>query len=256
MEIKSMAKINYSYDLNGVVLQATTNSNIVKTEVRKFDLLLKKLANQEIYKPNDVITYTLILFNNGNYKNTNIIINDNLLNQQLIDYSINSISLFNNEINPSYKLENDNLIININQIQPNEVIIISYNVIIINNPSLITTKTSITSKETQAKEINSLSLKEGFAEIECIKTVSDEITFLNTDLTYILKLNNKGNINAYNIEVFDELPVTFELDNYNPISINNSPIDYVLDNNILKLTIPLIEANSSLNIKINGQITK
>ena len=152
--------------------------------------------------------------------------------------------------------ENDNLIININEIQPNEVIIISYNVIIINNPSLITTKTSITSKETQAKEINSLSLKEGFAEIECIKTVSDEITFLNTDLTYILKLNNKGNINAYNIEVFDELPVTFELDNYNPISINNSPIDYVLDNNILKLTIPLIEANSSLNIKINGQITK
>ena len=51
MEIKSMAKINYSYDLNGVVLQATTNSNVVKTEVIKFDLLLRKLANQEIYKP-------------------------------------------------------------------------------------------------------------------------------------------------------------------------------------------------------------
>ena len=245
MEIKSMAKINYSYDLNGVVLQATTNSNVVKTEVIKFDLLLRKLANQEIYKPNDIITYTLILFNNGNYKNTNVIINDNLLNQQLIDYSINTISLFNNEIIPSYKLENDNLIINI-----------TYNIKVINNPSLITTKTSITSNETQIKETNNLSLKEGFAEIECIKTVSDEVTFLNTDLTYILRLNNKGNIVAYNIEVYDELPITFELDNYNPITINNNPIDYVLENNILKITIPSIEANSSLNIKINGQITQ
>lgn len=254
MEIKSIAKIKYSYDLDGISLQGLAQSNIVQTEVRKFDLLLKKLSNQEFFQPNDIITYTLVMSNTGNYKNTNVIIKDLLSNQELIDYSIKTMSLSNNKVNANYSLENDFLTISIDEILPNEVIIITYKIRALDNTSQIKLLTTIRSDEITQKEINNNSLKQGFAQIECIKTVSDDVTFINTDLTYILQLSNKGNISAYNVEVYDELPITFELDQYNPVTLNNNLINYQLEGNILKLLIPAIEPNNILDIKINGRI--
>lgn len=254
MEIKSMAKIKYSYDLDGISLQTLAQSNVVKTEVRKFNLLLKKLSNQEFFQPNDIITYTLVISNTGNYKNTNVIIKDLISNQQLIDYSIKTISLSNNKVIANYLLEDDFLVISLDEIMPNEVIIITYKIKTFGNTNSIKLLTTIQSDEITKKEFADTTLKQGFAQIECIKTVSDDVTFLNTDLTYLLQLSNKGNISAYNVEVYDELPVTFELDQYNPVTLNNKLIDYQLEGNILKLLIPTIEPNNILDIKINGRI--
>lgn len=254
MEIKSMAKIKYSYDLDGISLQTLAQSNVVKTEVRKFNLLLKKLSNQEFFQQNDIITYTLVISNTGNYKNTNVIIKDLISNQQLIDYSIKTISLSNNKVIANYLLEDDFLVISLDEIMPNEVIIITYKIKTFGNTNSIKLLTTIQSDEIAKKEFADTTLKQGFAQIECIKTVSDDVTFLNTDLTYLLQLSNKGNISAYNVEVYDELPVTFELDQYNPVTLNNKLIDYQLEGNILKLLIPTIEPNNILDIKINGRI--
>lgn len=253
MEIKSMAKVKYSYDLDGISLQTLATSNVVTTEVRKFNLLLKKLANQEYFKINDIITYTLVVSNSGNFKNTDVYIKDDITNQQLIDYSIKTSTLSNEKIDSNYSLENNNLIIKLNQILPNEVVIISYKVRIL-NCEIINSSTTIKSNETNQEEIKNLTLKQGYAQIECTKAVSDDVTFINTDLTYILHLSNTGNIAAYNVEVFDELPITFELDQYNPVTLNNNIINYQLEGNILKLSIPSIEPNSILDIKINGKI--
>lgn len=255
MEIKSMAKIKYSYDLDGINLQELSESNVVKTEVRKFNLLLKKLTNQEYFKLGDIITCTLIVSNLGNYKNTNVVINDNLLNQELIDYSIKATTLENNKVNPSYLLDNNNLKIVIDEIYPQEVIIITYKIKPLKQTQ-IESLTTIQSDETALAEINNNPLKHGYAKIECIKAVSDDVTFINTDLTYILSLVNKGNIAAYNVEVYDELPITFELDSYNPVTLNNNLINYQLEGNILKLLIPSIEPNAILDIKVNGRIIK
>lgn len=249
-----MAKIKYSYDLDGISLQTLAQSNVVKTEVRKFNLLLKKLSNQEFFQPNDIITYTLVISNTGNYKNTNVIIKDLISNQQLIDYSIKTISLSNNKVIANYLLEDDFLVISLDEIMPNEVIIITYKIKTFGNTNSIKLLTTIQSDEITKKEFADTTLKQGFAQIECIKTVSDDVTFLNTDLTYLLQLSNKGNISAYNVEVYDELPVTFELDQYNPVTLNNKLIDYQLEGNILKLLIPTIEPNNILDIKINGRI--
>ena len=68
------------------------------------------------------------------------------------------------------------------------------------------------------------------------------------------QLSNKGNINAYDVEVYDELPITFELDQYNPVTLNNNLVNYHLDGNILKILIPTIEPNNVLNIKVTGRI--
>ena len=118
MEIKSMAKVKYSYDLDGISLQTLATSNVVTTEVRKFNLLLKKLANQEYFKINDIITYTLVVSNSGNFKNTDVYIKDDITNQQLIDYSIKTSTLSNEKIDSNYSLENNNLIIKLNQLLP------------------------------------------------------------------------------------------------------------------------------------------
>ena len=139
---------------------------------------------------------------------------------------------------------------------PNDVIIITYKIKALENTNQIKLYTTIKSNETMQEEITSEALKQGFAQIECVKTVSDDITFINTDLTYILQLSNTGNINAYDVEVYDELPITFELDQYNPVTLNNNLVNYQLDGNILKILIPTIEPNNVLDIKVNGRIIK
>lgn len=252
MEVKSIAKVKYSYDLDGISLSALSTSNVVKTEVRKFNLLVKKLSSVEYYQKGDIITYFLVISNNGNYKNTNVIISDFLSKQEVIENSIKVMSLQNNNINYNHFIENDNLLFTINEVCSSEVIIITYKIKA--TSSTIDSLVTIKSNETNEEEIKSNSLKEGFANIECIKSVSDDITFLNTDLTYVLNLTNNGNITAYNVEVYDELPITFKLNSYNPVTINNNAFNYQIENNIIKLLIPQIEANSKLEILINGKI--
>ena len=255
MDIKSMAKIKYSYDLEGISLNGLATSNVVKTEVRKFNLLLKKLSNQEFFQENDIITYTLIISNTGNFKNTNVYIKDQIKDLEFINNSIRIMSLSNENINSTFSY-NEDLLIKIDEINPNEVIIITYKVRPNKAVNLIDTITTIKSDETNLEEIKNQTLKQGFVHIECSKAVSSDVTFIDTDLTYILQLSNKGNISAYNVEVFDELPITFLLDKYNPVTLNNNLIKYKLEGNILKLLIPTIEPNAVIDIKINGRIVE
>ena len=57
MNVKSMARVKYSYNLDGVNLTGVASSNIVSTEVRKVGLLARKFASSDFYKYGDVMSY-------------------------------------------------------------------------------------------------------------------------------------------------------------------------------------------------------
>ena len=53
MNVKSMARVKYSYNLDGINLTGVTTSNIVNTEIRKMGLVARKFSSSEFYKNGD-----------------------------------------------------------------------------------------------------------------------------------------------------------------------------------------------------------
>lgn len=256
MEVKSMARVKYSYNIEGVNLSGLTQSNIVTTEIRKMSLSVKKLVNTDFYKPQDIITYTIILSNTGNVAITNIVLKDDVKHQNFIMDSLSSFNL-NNELNYfNYELKKNTLVINIEEIKAQEVIIITYKTIICDNIDHITPQLKVACDELKDIKEQTIELKQGYAEIECFKKVSNDYTYLNTNLSYELSLINKGNCSAYNVEVYDELPQTYELNADNGVTINNNPVTFKYENNILSFIIPEIPTLAEVNVLVNGKIIK
>ena len=91
------------------------------------------------------------------------------------------------------------------------------------------------------------------------KKTACDYTYYNTDLTYIMTLENVGSLNASDVEIVDNLPSTFALKDTNAILVNNiSTTNYSFDSttSILKIYVPVVKAGSKLEININGSIVR
>ena len=126
MNVKSMARVKYSYNLDGVNLNGVSTSNVVSTEVRKMGLLARKFSSSDYFKPGDIMTYNIILTNSGNTITNNIVINDLVNGQELLTNTIKYSLLNNQEINLTYTYEDNNFKIQIPYLEPNDVCVVSY----------------------------------------------------------------------------------------------------------------------------------
>ena len=257
MNVKSMARVKYSYNLDGVNLTGVASSNIVSTEVRKVGLLARKFASSDFYKSGDVMSYNLVVSNTGTNITNNIIIYDNITNQDLIPNTLKFCLLDStSKLDVTYEYNNETLTINIPSLESHNICIISYKTIMGSKAESAISKLTIESDDVEKIDTKTIELKQGFAKLECFKKVNDDYTYLNSNLTYELTLKNSGNISAYNVEVNDELPQTYELDKDNPIVYNDLLIPYSYENNILTFNLPEVPAESEVTVFINGKIIK
>lgn len=257
MNVKSIARVKYSYNLDGINMTGNTTSNVVSTEVRKMGLLARKFSSSDFYKEGDILTFSIIIQNTGNYPVNNVVLTDYTNGQELLLSTIRYSTLTNNEfLACEYEYLNNNLVIKLNSINPNTTCIINYKSIITTSANSISSTLKISSDEIAETTSLPLDLKQGYAQIECIKKVNEDFTYLNSDLTYELTLKNTGNMSAYNVEVFDELPSTFQLDSQYPIMLDGSSIDYQLNDNVVSFILSKIQENEKITIQINGKIIK
>lgn len=261
MNVVSQAKISYSYKIGNLKIKNIANSNLVSTEVRSIELLAKKTASQEAFKPNDIITYTLVVQNPGNTKVTEIVVNDDLFHQKYINDSFKYIFLSDCDSKITVSENSNNLIFEITELLPGAVAIITYQVEIDNIDELsmdIRNVASVQSKEIKPFKTNNIDLVQRFAKIEITKKCVN-YTYYNTDLSYSIILKNVGNIEAIDIEVIDQLPKTFVLNEKLPITIKDVPVDiYTFDEEtkILKFIVDKVPSNSEVEVIVKGKITK
>lgn len=256
MNVKSQARINYSYSLDGVNMRNSTQSNIVNTFIRKLGLCAKKFSNSEFYKNSDVMSFSIVVNNTGNYVTNNVVITDKFSDMNILTDSIKGIFLENDSFESlDYTVNDEGIIFNIAKLPAHSVYVISYKTMVDSSNSSIKTQMFIKSDEISEISSKPFNLKLGFAEIECLKKVNDNVTFVDSYLTYELIIRNRGNINAYNVEVYDELPSTYRLDDSNPVTIDGNNIDYKFENNILSFVINECKPGEEIHIFINGQIT-
>lgn len=257
MNVKSMARVKYSYNLDGINLTDVITSNVVNTEILKKGLTAKLISSNDFFKNGDIMAYNIIISNTGTYEINNICLEIKILEQDFILNTLKYSSLNDSKIiNVSYEFNDDTLKIFIPKMFESECLIIGYKTIMHTSSLKINQNLKITCDDLDEIISKPLVLKQGFAKIECFKKVNDDVTFLNSNLTYELTLRNTGNISAYNVEVFDELPKTFVLNENDPIICNDKNLEYNLEGNILSFNLPEVNVNNDITVFINGRIVE
>ncbi|MDD4000167.1 MAG: hypothetical protein PHX62_04650 [Bacilli bacterium] len=262
MNVKSQATIAYAYALGNLKIKSITTSNVVSTEVRAVDLLAKKIANTDYFKPGDVITYNIIITNPGNSKATKVNICDDIQFQSFVKDSFRYLFLNDNQADIKVNLKDHNLVFEIQELNPHEVCVLTYQTIVDQIEEIchdLRNSSSVQSKEVQSFTTNPVDIKQRYALIDCKKKALDHV-FLNSNIEYEIILKNKGNVEAIDLEIVDQLPTTFELDDTpDAITLNGKNVDiYVFDktDHTLKLIIDKVEPYEKFKIIVKGKITK
>ncbi|HHZ18609.1 MAG TPA: DUF11 domain-containing protein [Acholeplasmataceae bacterium] len=262
MIVRSQASVSYAYSLGNLRINSVVSSNAVDTEIRTVKLLGKKTASHEFFRPGDVITYNLVITNTGNFAASNVLIEDELSYQKLVEGSFTYSFLENSKAEARLLEKAGGLAFEIDELRPYEVCIISYRTVVddIRDTTVdLRSAPTIRSKEIPATPAGELLIKQRYAHLECEKKCVD-FAYLNTDISYLLTLKNTGNATAYDIEITDQLPQTFELaKSPDTVVFNKLNLDiYTFDQKtrLLKIYIDKMEPGETAEIVINGKIVK
>lgn len=289
--ITNNAHIGYQYETSNKTVNVETQTNYVTTSITQNCVNILKTSNKDYFGPNDQITYNLFISNNSNSTIYNVELLESL--NEFTNYipKSSTITLSNGttkkilESNNSLdscrpivgNIINDNENKNkfgfkLNNINPNENILISFSTKVENNDEIpesiassATLYYSLKSDKIQTLSVSSNTniINKAYALLNVTKSVDKSVAICGDSITYTINLSNEGNINATNVHIKDTLPCNFKLKSINFL-IADLPynIDYNLDEtNTLKIpakdldTSLCIPANSNDNVlKINGII--
>lgn len=128
--VSNTANITFSYRVNpnGQDISVITDSNTVTTQINLGSLSLTKSVDKAYATMGDIITYTIVINNNGNVRADNVIFTDNL--QEDIVFNLGSVKI-NGVSYPDY---NPNIGFNIGNIDTLNSLTIVFTVTVIENP--------------------------------------------------------------------------------------------------------------------------
>lgn len=253
-ELKSQANVYYTYTVGTSAIKSMSASNMNTVNLREVNLITKKY----FYREKNEVTFSIIVSNVGSYKAEKLIINDDLEGLSLINASLRVSTLKEGKVNYTYTVKENSLIIEVDHLNDLDALYINYHANIVAK-GLISTSAIIYSDNLTPIETNNVEIEAGQAELILSKKTACDYTYYNTDLTYLMTLENVGSLEASDVEIVDNLPSTYELKKSDAILINNTLCtNYSFDasTHILKIFIPLVKAKEVLEIKINGKIVR
>ncbi|MEG1142358.1 MAG: hypothetical protein RSE41_07955, partial [Clostridia bacterium] len=254
--INNTAKINYEYviDPNEPNISKNQSTNEVSVQVIDVNVKINKVVNKSIADINEELIYTITVENLSSISIDNILVSDNL--DQDATYIPNSITLNGFKI-PNYNPFNG---IYINQIQPNDIAIITFKAMATTIPddSIIENISSVKyyyyngTSQNQGNEVSNITKTEiKNATIDILKSVNTNVAVKDQVLQYSLEIINKGNVPANNVILTDMLDtgLTF-IDN--SLSINGVNQPGININQPIYLG--TINPNTIINIEFNALV--
>lgn len=271
--IPNTSIISYTYTKDPSVpdgVSVNGNSNTVFTQVNHGDIpqgSTTKAASQTIAKRGDIVTYTFVIPNSGNIPVSNVVLVDNLQAETTFvpnTVTINGVNSPNQNPNPG---------INIGTIPAGTVTTVTFGVLVnsipnnatytVNNvgnvkyqyivdpsnpaisKSTITNQTSFVVKDAR---IN-------FVDGGYVKAVDKQYAQIGDTLTYTLRLNNTGNVDALNLVVTDTIPdgTTFIAGSVSVNGVSQPNLDMQTGVNIQTLK-PNTPATITFKVTVNDTI--
>lgn len=251
--LKCRATLSYAYHLGDIVVQNVTNSNFVQPELREINIRVRKFANTSYFKPGDIISYTIVISNDGSSDAKNIIIKEPLKYQSLIKESIKIRSIDEKVI--LYEESKDEVTFTLESLSSLSTIYLTYQTIIdeiIDIAYNISASSKVITEDTKI-ESNKVELMQRFARIICEKK-TDTIIYPNKPFAIEIVIENVGNEKAVNLDLVDQLPDRYCL---HELYIDKEQVtNYLIEGNNLKYFLGEIEPFSKKVVTLVGLIKK
>lgn len=251
--IKCRATLSYDYDLGDIVVHNVTNSNFVQPELREINIRVRKYANVNYFKPGDIITYTVVITNDGTYPAQDVCLKEPLKHQSLLKETIKVRSLV--EPTLTYTENKDEVIFTLDYLEPQYTIYVTYQARVeeIIDINFNIDATAIVQADNYTLSTNTVMLIQKYAKIICEKK-TDSIIYPNKQFAIEIALENIGNEKAVNLDFSDQLPERFCLDE---VYLGSELLtDYVIEGNTLKLSIGEIAPFTREVITLIGMIKR
>ncbi|MGG7178367.1 hypothetical protein ACQPU1_12270 [Clostridium paraputrificum] len=210
--VSNTANITFFYKVNpsGEDIPVTLNSNTVTTQVNSGSLNLAKTVNKGYVTIGDVVTYTIIVSNNGNITAENVIFTDNL--QSDINFNQGSVKV-NGTTHPDY---DPNQGFSLGNIEALNNITIVFTATVIQNPInssilnhgigtfsyKIDPNGQYYSKSSISNIVSTIIIKPA---LSATKTVNKSYATLQDNLNYSILVKNEGNTTISQIFFADNL---------------------------------------------------
>lgn len=248
--LNNSATISYVY---GTTNDAST-SNLVTTQLEEnYSLKAEKTSNNTTWRPQENITFNLLVENDGTEPLYGVSIQDDL-GAGTLNYIPGSARMFRNEELTGIAPTNVSPLTMVipDPLEAGEVVLLSYVAkvkgdlsstveTITNTATVVGHEVSAAGTAVPVNPSPTLTLtKEDYANVRIEKTVDKENVAVGEELTYTFRLENSGNTVANRVVLRDDLPDNFEITSVTSITDGVEtifePTDYsVGENNVLIL---------------------
>lgn len=245
--VTNQASVSFEYD--GAPAPITNDSNVVSAVINdEYSFDLELTSSSTSYRPGETITYFVKITNTGSAGLSNINISDDMAGG-VIDYIAGTAQMiYNDNITALAPSSTNPLVLTLPMTLPaGESVIVTYNTDVdefltarVTEIINTVTVTAAAGTGTVSKTASLTLTIEDYADVLIEKFQSADNVNNNGTITYTLVLTNKGNLDATNVVVTDQLPTQFSITSI--ISDNNgsahtySASEYELsDTNVLTL---------------------
>lgn len=197
--VSNTANITFAYkiDPNGQDISVIVDSNTVTTQINLGSLNLSKSVDKAYATMGDVLTYTVVLTNNGNVRADNVIFTDNL--QSDILFNLGSVKV-NGVTYPEY---NPNIGFNIGNIETLNSVTVVFTATVIDNPTnraalnyaigtfsyKIDPNGQYYNKSTQSNTVSTILIKPALSATKIVNKVYASVL---DELNYNVQVKNEG----------------------------------------------------------------
>ncbi|HDR7795235.1 TPA: DUF11 domain-containing protein [Bacillus luti] len=259
--ITNQASVSFQYIVNPANPPISKNitSNSVTTKIESAILNTIKIGDKTFATIGDTITYTTTITNTGNIPASNVVFSDPI--PSWTQFVAGSIIVDGNSI-PSASIIDG---IGINTINPNQVVIIVFQVQIVSNPTTFTPELqNLGFVNFQYNVGNALQAQPGNVEtnvfvtsissaiLSAVKTANKAFANIGDTIDYTALIQNSGNTNATNLNFSDSVPAgtTFV---ENSFAVNGSTISGANPNN--GVNIGTVNTSGSLTVTFQVIVT-
>ncbi|MBQ8468906.1 MAG: DUF11 domain-containing protein [Clostridia bacterium] len=216
--VSNQASVTFGYE--GATGTVTNDSNVVSAVINdEYSFNLELTSSSTSYRPGETITYFVKITNTGSAPLTNIVVSDDMAGGVINYIAGTAQMIYNDMITPLSSSSDNPLVLNLPISLPaGDGVIVTYNTTVDNFlttrvTEIINTVTVTASAGTGtiAKSASLTLTIEDFADVLIEKSQSTDNVNNNGTMIYTLTLTNRGNLDAENVVISDQLPTQFTI---------------------------------------------
>lgn len=216
--ISNQASVSFGYE--GATQTVTNDSNVVSAVINdEYGFTLELTSSSTSYRPGETITYFVKITNTGSESLSNIVVSDDMAGGVINYIDSSAQMIYNSTITPLS-------VSNVNPLQmtlpitlpAGESVIVTYNTNVGGAVTARTTEivntvtvTALGGSQTLTETASLTLIVEEYADVQIEKYQNTDNVNIGGTMVYTLVLTNRGNLNAENVVINDQLPSQFNV---------------------------------------------